>query len=1666
MLGLREIAMDSLMMTDDSSRIALFLHAVSSIRRMKCWLIQSVMIVLSGLLMASGSLAQTSVDGSIVVDTQWTLEGSPYIVSGDVVVRDTAMLRIDPGVTVYMALGASLTVQSGGIRAEGTVAYPIRVLSDKTRQGDAGVAGDWKHWIFAAGSNSTLLDNVIFEHGSGLIVKGSAPVFNYLQIRNQAGPAIEVDLSASLSGTGNQASENMLNGVLVPPGDIQGDIKWGLRGIPYIVSSGVISVGASPVVNSVTPGTLRQGETSIFQIAGARLQGLSEVRFSVSGLSAQILPGATDTQAAISVSASTEAAKGVADLFLLVDAGEIRILDALEVLHTQPQITEFLPSELYRGQGTAEVIVSGHDFTDQSVVVVDGHTVPTRYVSSTQLVATLAVPEDSGAITTFRVHLKTPDPAQTGQFLVSNELSLPISVAKIALSPSSVSVTQGKSETLMVSLPYAAPTGGVALDLVSSVPTVVTTPSTVVIPEGQSSINFLLSGVDAGNSVITASKLGFQSGQTQVTVVVPPELSLSPASTVVGSGRTVQMEIQSNVPAGASGLTVNLFSDNAEVVTLPVSVVIPAGASSALFEATTLESGAVTVTARAPGFLEGVADILVRSLSLTLPAGALVAPGLSRSVPVMLSDPAPEDGLEIMLASDDEAIASVAASITIPSGQTSGNFILSGVGAGTTTLVATATGYQSASLPVTVEVVTITVGSPAVGSISLPVDNARHYAVTLSRPAPAGGVSISLAMNDPKKATVVPSVINIPEGQTSGGTVQAEVAGIVEGATVLTAAAVGLNTVSVPVTVTKKPDLNFSRGNVMVGKGLRNDPYEIYVTRMIDGAIFNGTEALAVTLTSSDVSKVRVPSTVTIPAGSYFAYFAVEGVDLTEGAPVTIEASAEGYTSSAKLAVNVTPLALAFSYLDGRRSPASMRDDFSLWVTASGRDFFSGQTAAVDIPIDLSIVEANPVGIVENFYNDQNGGSVIKQVLLRKGSYRSDPVYVDIPTKAGSYKVRASVADAVDSTSGVVTVSVPGLNFSRGSVVVGKGLRNDPYEIYVTRVIDGAFFNGAEELTVKLTPSDASKVRVPATVTIPAGSYFAYFAVEGVDLTEGAPVTIEASAEGYASSANLAVNVTPLTFAFSYLDDKRSPASMRDDFSLWVTASGRDFFSGQTAAVDIPIDLSIVDANPVGIVENFYNDRNGGSVIKQVLLRKGGYRSDPVYVDIPTKAGSYKVRASVANAADSTSGVVTVSAPELSFSKGSVVVGKGLRNDPQEVYVTRVIDGALFNGAEELTVRLTPSDASKVRVPATVTIPAGSYFAYFAVEGVDLTEGAPVTIEASAEGYVSSANLAVNVTPLTFAFSYLDDKRSPASMRDDFSLWVTASGTDFFSGQTAAVDIPIDLSIVDANPAGIVENFYNDRNGGSVIKQVLLRKGGYRSDPVYVDIPTKAGSYKVRASVADVADSTSGVVTVSAPELNFSKGSVVVGKGLRNDPHEVYVTRVIDGAIFNGVEELTVNLSCSSTVICRVPAMVTIPAGGYHAYFTVEGVGVGTTTVTASAVDYGAPRQDLAVGVAQPRLSLNGLGDATVGAQRRFYVSFSTPGADYHDGQKAIEAITVNLTSSAPGIATVPATVTIPAGAVSSGWIDLTGVAPGVTTVTASGHGLESVTSDVITINP
>ena len=1637
-----------------------FFHPDALLRQLRAY---AAFLLLACFAIPAG--AQTSINGVVASDAKWTLSGSPYIVSGDLVVQNGATLNIDPGVTIYMAQDASLSVQAGTVLAMGTAASPIRVLSDKARLGAAPAAGDWKQWVFTAGAVNSRLEHVIIEHGRGMAINGSSPVLNYVDIRNQLGAAITSDLLASPSGVGNRASGNTLNGIAVPAGDITGNVKWALRGIPYVVEAGTISIGASPVITNAFPRTLQQGESITLEITGSRLAGLASASFSTPGLTVEVLPGGSATKASLSVSADRYAVLGASELRLVVDAGEVRLPSALTVEQFQPVPTSLVPSTLYAGQGAVNVAVNGRNMSSGTQVLVNGVAVPTQFVSASQLSASITAP---AAAANLAVRLRTPDPGSAGQYLESNELLLPVVPAQISVTPSPATVVLGSRHAFVATLPFKAPAGGISLDVVSSVPGVASVPATVLVPDGQSAVSFDLAANGLGNTVVTVSKAGFNSGQSQVAVVPPPTLKLNPSSLLLGVGRSAEVMLESSAVAGEAGLVINIGSSNADVAAAPSPVTIAPGARSATIVVAAKSLGNATLTASAEGYESGSASVSVRPVSLNMSSGVLVGPGLSRSVPVTLSDPAPAGGLAISLASSNPSVATVPASITVPEGETSANFTLSGVAAGTSSIEATASGYESATTTATVESISILIGEPTVSSISIPEGVANKFAVRLSKPAPAGGVTVNLSTASGGTATVAPASVTIPEGQTSGGSVVATVTGALKGATTLSATAPGLVSTSLPLTVTGRPTLYFSRSTVTAGKGFNTYFYDVRVYAKTDSSYYYPKEPLTVSLISADTSKVRVPATVTIPAGQYHSYFSVGGQGLTGTTSVLVDAQAAGFNSpSGQLVVRVIEPVFSFSDLESARSPVSVRDDFWLTTYVPGAISPYSQSATADIVIDLSVVDASPAGIVDAFYSASSGGVPVSQVVIRAGNTSSYSAYVGTPTTAGSYKVQASSPGVATSISPLVTVSAPELQFSKSSVVVGKDMKTYLYEVFVARAANGALINGADPLTVNLSSSDESKVSVPATVTIPAGTSHTYFYVTGVGPTEGVPVAVDASAEGYKSpSTKLATTVRFPEISFYNLDAKRTPASARDDFFLYFLVPGSWYSSSQTAAVDIVSDLAVIDASPAGIVDGFHSSLIDGVPVTQITLRKGQTQSETRYVGTPSGAGSYKVQVSGPGILPTSSATVTVSPPELRFSKAGIVVGKGLNTYEYEFYLYRAANGEAFNGTNAVTVSLSSADPSKVIVPATVTIPAGQSQVRFYVTGVDMTNGVPVLVDATAEGYSAPATkLSVNVVAPQISFYSLDTNRSPASARDDFYLYFTVPGAYYSASQTAAQDTLVDLEIADATSADVVDGFYSALTGGAPVTQVLLKKGYTSSNTVYVGTPGAAGSYRVRAAMPGQAPIKSGLVSVSMPDVGFSRSNVIVGAGMDTYYYEVSVHRTANGTTFAGTSAVTVNLTCNSTAICTVPASVTIPAGAASAYFKVRGVGPGSTTVSASAVGYNSA-PDMSVSTITPQLVFSGLENTRVGSTDSFTVYANVQGATYSSSQTAVTAMPVNLTSSSPGVATVPATVQIRAGATFSDTVTLSGVSAGTTTITASGSGLGSVTSGTVTINP
>lgn len=594
--------------------------------------IASALCLLSTLLCGSAQ-AQTTVSGSIAADVRWSLGGSPYVVSGEVLIQGGARLTVDAGVAIYMAPDASVTVQSGSVQMLGLSANPIHIRSDKTRLGQSPGPGDWNQWIFTSGTRNTLLEHVVIEHGKGLRVLGSAPTFNFVDLRNHQGAAISIDLAASPEGVGNVASGNTVNGVAVPPGDVTGTVRWGLRGIPYVVDSGTVSVGQSPVISAIVPSSLEVGATADVVVSGSRLAGVDSAAFSNPRLGVVIKPGGTDSQFTLTVTAPADAAFGATDLMLLLDAGELMHGAALIVKAKSPRLTRVTPTQVFTGQGSTVLQIEGENLRADTVAQIDGQSLATTVLSATRATATL--PEQTAAAT-LALRLRTPDPAQPGTSMLTDALQLVVVQPQPTLTPNKVSMFQGNTQVMTLALPFAAPAGGLRFTLASNAPLIAGVQATVDVGAGETSAQFDIRGAGIGAATVTASRAGWAAASVPVTVVDPPRrIDLTPIV-------SPQVGLQIGTAPAAPPVTPTYAAP-------AVGLIVGASAVSASPDAVVVGT-TITLTVQGTG-LSGVSAVRADpadGLTFTTPVGS--ADGRSLTVQVTAAETAAKTSRRLVLA--------------------------------------------------------------------------------------------------------------------------------------------------------------------------------------------------------------------------------------------------------------------------------------------------------------------------------------------------------------------------------------------------------------------------------------------------------------------------------------------------------------------------------------------------------------------------------------------------------------------------------------------------------------------------------------------------------------------------------------------------------------------------------------------------------------------------------------------------------------------------------------------------------------------------------------------------------------------------------------------------------------------------------------------------------
>jgi hypothetical protein len=245
--------------------------------------------------------------------------------------------------------------------------------------------------------------------------------------------------------------------------------------------------------------------------------------------------------------------------------------------------------------------------------------------------------------------------------------------------------TGGPALTGTVTLNGAAPAGGAVVPLAVNYPERLNVPSSVTVPAGSTSVSFTVTAgptpVNGAPTMVTGEYGGVSWGDIVLIYPETPALELngfSVSTTTPSPGATVQGTVSIQFPATPGGAIVMLGSTNPALASVPRSVTIPQGASSAMFPITTqpVSSKAnVTILASRSMTLRQTLELLAPGALSDLSLNpSTVTGGTPSTGTVTLTSPAPAGGVVVALSSHDTTVATVPASVTVPAGASSATF--------------------------------------------------------------------------------------------------------------------------------------------------------------------------------------------------------------------------------------------------------------------------------------------------------------------------------------------------------------------------------------------------------------------------------------------------------------------------------------------------------------------------------------------------------------------------------------------------------------------------------------------------------------------------------------------------------------------------------------------------------------------------------------------------------------------------------------------------------------------------------------------------------------------------------------------------------------------------------------------------------------------------------
>ena len=569
----------------------------------------------------------------------------------------------------------------------------------------------------------------------------------------------QTDTLSLSSATVNAGGSTTLNLSLSSPlGNEPSAVQWTLTYSTSSIASLSVSTGNAAIAASKTITCLSGTGTSTCIISGLNnniIQNgiLATIRVTLSPIAVGTIP--------INLTGPVAASVNAAALAATATGGNVSVGGAVSISSVNCS-----PLSLASGASSVCTVTLNQSAPAGGIVVAVSSNNTSLVVPATVSVSSGST---SGTFTATTGSIATNQSATvtatySGSSQQTNVSLVATNLTSLSCSPSSLGT--GSTSTCTVTLSQGAGSTGVSVR-VSSDNGLVTVPPSVTVASGSTTNTFIATAATISSNQpanVTASFNGTTKTATFSLLAGLVLRSLGCAQANVASAGASSCTITLSAAAPAGGITVTLSSNN-PLLTVPASVVIASGSTTAVFTATAGTIGssqtASVIATYNNSTQQTVLSLFAPGVVMSLVCSPLsLATGGTAICSVTLSSP-PSSDAKIVLSSDNSLLAAPS-SVTIGAGTTAASFTVNaGVISSNQTATLTA-GYNNTSQSTSLSLLQAVLTSLTCPVSTLNSGGATNCSIAISTSAPAGGVVLTLTSSN--SLLSVPATVTVPAG--------------------------------------------------------------------------------------------------------------------------------------------------------------------------------------------------------------------------------------------------------------------------------------------------------------------------------------------------------------------------------------------------------------------------------------------------------------------------------------------------------------------------------------------------------------------------------------------------------------------------------------------------------------------------------------------------------------------------------------------------------------------------------------------------------------------------------------------------------------------------------------------------------------------------------------